>query len=74
MLVRLLTPPTLIRDRTDLNLAAAAGKAATVPLPLGGLTTTLYNTINKHEEFADKDFSVVFEYLRIAMEGGLVKS
>ncbi|ORY57701.1 3-hydroxyisobutyrate dehydrogenase [Leucosporidium creatinivorum] len=58
----------------DLNLAIAASKSTNTPLPIGGLTTTLYNTINKHDEFAGKDFSVVFEYLRIAMEGGMKKT
>lgn len=57
----------------DLNLAISASQAASTPLPIGSLTSTLYNTLSKHDEFADKDFSVVYEYLRIAREGGLKK-
>lgn len=41
------------------------------PLPIGGMTTTLYNTLSLHDEFGSKDFSIVYEYLRIAREGGL---
>ncbi|KAJ7507208.1 3-hydroxyisobutyrate dehydrogenase [Mycena galericulata] len=47
----------------DLNLAISASKDSSTPLPLGNLTTTLYNTLTSHEEFADKDFSVIYEYL-----------
>lgn len=55
----------------DLNLAIAASKASSTPLPIGSLTSTLYNTITKHDEFAEKDFSVVYSYLDIARQGGL---
>ncbi|SCZ96122.1 BZ3500_MvSof-1268-A1-R1_Chr8-1g10020 [Microbotryum saponariae] len=53
----------------DLNLAIAASKTTGTPLPVGGLTTTLYNTLSKHDDFANMDFSSVYEYLRIAQEG-----
>lgn len=59
---------------TDLNLAIAAGQSTSTPLPVGSLTSTLYNTIAKHDEFSEKDFSVIYEYLRIAREGGLKSS
>lgn len=55
----------------DLNLAIAASKGTSTPLPLGSMASNLYNQISKHEEFAEKDFSVVHEYLNIAREGGL---
>ncbi|SCV67195.1 BQ2448_5841 [Microbotryum intermedium] len=54
----------------DLNLAIAASKTTGTPLPVGGLTATLYNTLSKHDDFANMDFSSVYEYLRIAQEGG----
>lgn len=63
--------PDLRRDDVDLNLAIAAAASTSTPLPVGGLTSTLYNTLAQHDEFASKDFSVVYEYLRIAREGGL---
>lgn len=59
---------------SDLNLAIAASKQTGTPLPIGGLTTTLYNALTNREEFADRDFSVVFEYLRIAQAGGMKKT
>ncbi|KAK4056127.1 hypothetical protein OIO90_002858 [Microbotryomycetes sp. JL221] len=58
----------------DLNLAIAAAKTTDTPLPLGGLTTTLYNALTKREEFSDRDFSVIFEYFKIAQQGGLKKT
>ena len=57
----------------DLNLAIAASKATGTPLPVGALTSTLYNTMSEHSEFGDRDFSVVYEYLRLARDGGLNK-
>ncbi|GAA6030737.1 hypothetical protein JCM8097_006296 [Rhodosporidiobolus ruineniae] len=61
----------------DLNLALSAATSpsagpspsSSVPLPLGQLTTTLYNKLSAHDEFGGRDFSVVFEYLKTAMEG-----
>ncbi|GAA5977529.1 hypothetical protein JCM11641_000989 [Rhodosporidiobolus odoratus] len=63
----------------DLNLALSAAASSpssasasgpAVPLPLGQLTAKLYNALSKHEEdFGKKDFSVVYEYLRLGMEG-----
>ncbi|KAM0751243.1 3-hydroxyisobutyrate dehydrogenase [Meredithblackwellia eburnea MCA 4105] len=55
----------------DLNLAIQASKATSTPLPIGGLTSNLFNTMANHDEFGSKDFSIVYEYLRIAREGGL---
>ncbi|KAK4701646.1 3-hydroxyisobutyrate dehydrogenase, partial [Phenoliferia sp. Uapishka_3] len=55
----------------DLNLAISASKATSTPLPIGGMTSTLFNTLSAHEEFGSRDFSVVYEYLRVAREGGL---
>lgn len=57
----------------DLRLAIQAGEATGTPLPVGTLTNTLYNTMEKHEGFRDKDFSVVYEYLRLAQETGQLK-
>lgn len=57
----------------DLNLAIAASQATSTPLPIGGLTSTLYNTLSGTDEFGDRDFSIVYEYLRLAREGGLQK-
>ncbi|KAL8290636.1 hypothetical protein RQP46_002894 [Phenoliferia psychrophenolica] len=57
----------------DLNLAVSASKSSSTPLPLGGMAATLYNTLSTHDEFGSKDFSVVYEYLRVAREGGLKK-
>ncbi|GAA5831706.1 hypothetical protein JCM11251_000801 [Rhodosporidiobolus azoricus] len=56
----------------DLNLALSSAHSPTsspVPLPLGQLTTTLYNKLAAHDEFGGKDFSVVYEYLKVGMEG-----
>ncbi|GAA6009447.1 hypothetical protein JCM10207_003783 [Rhodosporidiobolus poonsookiae] len=55
----------------DLNLALAASSVPTpaVPIPLGQLTTTLYNKLAAHDEFGKRDFSVVYEYLERAKEG-----
>ncbi|GAA5876240.1 hypothetical protein JCM8547_003744 [Rhodosporidiobolus lusitaniae] len=64
----------------DLRLALSAASSSTaaeggkVPLPLGQLTTTLYNKLSAHEEFGGRDFSVVYEYLREAMEGAKAKA
>ncbi|KAM0787121.1 hypothetical protein ACM66B_006375 [Microbotryomycetes sp. NB124-2] len=58
----------------DLNLAIAASKQTNTPLPLGGLTTTLYNALTKRQEFSDRDFSVIFEYLKVAQQGGMKKT
>ena len=58
---------------TDLRLAHAAAQQAGVPLPVGTLTNTLYNKLAEHDEFATKDFSVVYEYLRVAAESGQLK-
>jgi len=57
----------------DLRLAHAAAQATGVPLPVGTLTNTLYNKLAEHDEFATKDFSVVYEYLRVAAESGKLK-
>ena len=46
----------------DLTLAIEASSAKGVNLALGGATLGLYNTIVK-EGMAQKDFSVVYDYL-----------
>lgn len=51
----------------------AAAKAEGVPLPVGTLTNTLYNKLAEHEDFASRDFSVVYEYLKVAAETGALK-
>ncbi|EGU11778.1 3-hydroxyisobutyrate dehydrogenase [Rhodotorula toruloides ATCC 204091] len=62
----LLTP----RLDADLNLALTSATRSGVPLPLGQLSGTLYQKLSAHEEFAGRDFSVVYRYLEEAMEGG----
>lgn len=57
--------------RTDLKLALASAATSSTPLPLGQLTATLYDKLSAHDEFAARDFSVVFEYLNQAREGAL---
>ncbi|BGP28215.1 hypothetical protein JCM10295v2_007202 [Rhodotorula toruloides] len=54
----------------DLNLALTSASRSGVPLPLGQLSGTLYQKLAAHEEFAGRDFSVVYRYLEEAMEGG----
>jgi hypothetical protein len=56
---------------TDLNLALSASKDSGVPLPVGSLTSTLYNKLSAHEEYGGRDFSVVYEYLKEGMQGGV---
>ena len=46
----------------DLTLALEAGSAKGVKLDLGDTTLGIYNTIIK-EGMAQKDFSVVYDYL-----------
>lgn len=58
------------RFGTDLNLALTSASRSGVPLPLGQLSGTLYQKLSAHEEFAGRDFSVVYRYLEEAMEGG----
>jgi len=55
----------------DLNLALSASKDAGVPLPVGSLTSTLYNKLSGHDDYAGRDFSVVYEYLKEGMQGGV---
>ncbi|GAA5978624.1 hypothetical protein JCM5350_002457 [Sporobolomyces pararoseus] len=55
----------------DLNLALSASKDSGVPLPVGSLTSTLYNKLSAHEEYGGRDFSVVYEYLKEGMQGGV---
>ncbi|GAA6060645.1 hypothetical protein JCM10212_006396 [Sporobolomyces blumeae] len=55
----------------DLNLAMSASKDAGVPLPVGSLTSTLYNKLSGHDDYAGRDFSVVYEYLQEGMKGGV---
>ncbi|GAA6008587.1 uncharacterized protein JCM10292_007257 [Rhodotorula paludigena] len=55
----------------DLKLALASAASSSTPLPLGQLTATLYDKLSAHDEFAARDFSVVFEYLNQAREGAL---
>ncbi|KAG8756000.1 hypothetical protein FRC12_010718 [Ceratobasidium sp. 428] len=50
-------------------LAQHAASTVSVPLPLGDAATGIYETMNSQDNsegqrFADKDFSVVYEYLR----------
>jgi len=58
---------------TDLNLALSASKDAGVPLPVGSLTSTLYNKLSGHDDYAGRDFSVVYEYLKEGMQGGVAE-
>lgn len=55
---------------TDLGLALTSAEQSGTPLPLGKLTQTLYSRLAAHEEFKDRDFSVIYEYLKQAQEGG----
>lgn len=50
----------------DLGLAMSAAADSSVPLPLGSKANEIYAELSKinEGEFADKDFSVVLEYLR----------
>lgn len=57
----------------DLNLAQAASKETGTPLPMGGLASTLYNTMSKHDDFAALDFSSIYKYLEAAQDGGFKK-
>ncbi|CEQ40770.1 SPOSA6832_02426 [Sporobolomyces salmonicolor] len=57
----------------DLGLAISASRDAGVPLPVGSLTSTLYHKLSAHEEYGARDFSVVYEYLREGMDGGVAK-
>ena len=46
-------------------LATDAGKQAESPLPMGAAAEAFYAAVTKEvPEFARKDFSVVYEYLR----------
>ncbi|GAA5957373.1 hypothetical protein JCM8115_006971 [Rhodotorula mucilaginosa] len=54
----------------DLGLALTSAEQSGTPLPLGKLTQTLYSRLAAHEEFKDRDFSVIYEYLKQAQEGG----
>ncbi|KDQ13198.1 hypothetical protein BOTBODRAFT_133776 [Botryobasidium botryosum FD-172 SS1] len=56
----------------DMLLALHAAKTVDVPLPIGTTCAGLYEDVSKHREgeLASKDFSVVYEYLRRAREGG----
>ncbi|BGP44132.1 hypothetical protein JCM10450v2_008355 [Rhodotorula kratochvilovae] len=53
----------------DLNLALTAAASSSTPLPLGSLAGKLYEKLSAREEFAGRDFSVVYEYLKEAREG-----
>ncbi|GAA5869915.1 hypothetical protein JCM16303_001840 [Sporobolomyces ruberrimus] len=57
----------------DLNLALSASKDSGVPLPVGSLTSTLYNKLSAHDEYGGRDFSVLYEYLREGMQGGVAE-
>ncbi|QRV89482.1 NAD binding domain of 6-phosphogluconate dehydrogenase [Ceratobasidium sp. AG-Ba] len=51
----------------DMILAQHAASTVSTPLPLGDAATGIYATMNSQnggQKFADKDFSVVYEYLR----------
>ncbi|KAG9118736.1 hypothetical protein FRC07_006612 [Ceratobasidium sp. 392] len=53
----------------DMVLAQHAASTVSAPLPLGDAATNIYATMNgqdnsEGQKFADKDFSVVYEYLR----------
>ncbi|BGP21005.1 hypothetical protein JCM10213v2_009184 [Rhodosporidiobolus nylandii] len=54
--------------------SASPPPAAAVPLPLARLTAALYNKLAAHDEFASRDFSVVYEYLREGMEGAQARA
>jgi 3-hydroxyisobutyrate dehydrogenase-like beta-hydroxyacid dehydrogenase len=47
-------------------LAQHAASTVSTPLPLGNAATEIYAAMNgaNGQKFADKDFSVVYEYLR----------
>ncbi|KAG8703566.1 hypothetical protein FRC08_002759 [Ceratobasidium sp. 394] len=53
----------------DMALAQHAASTVSTPLPLGDAATAIYAAMNSQgsaegQKFADKDFSVVYEYLR----------
>ncbi|KAG8961469.1 hypothetical protein FRC03_005358 [Tulasnella sp. 419] len=48
----------------DLNLALNAAKSVGVPVPLGKSSVEVYDDVTKIPERANKDFSVVYQYLK----------
>jgi len=52
----------------DMNLALNAAKLVSVPLPLGSNTVQIYQDTAKDDEFAVRDFSVVFRHLQKLQE------
>lgn len=55
----------------DMGLATAIAAKSQSPLPLGGAAENIYaEVINRQPELARKDFSSVYEYLRIAAQEG----
>lgn len=57
----------------DLGLALSSAEQSGTPLPLGTLTRTLYSRLAGNDSFKDRDFSVIYEYLQQAMEGGFAE-
>ncbi|TNY22333.1 3-hydroxyisobutyrate dehydrogenase [Rhodotorula diobovata] len=53
----------------DLQLALTSASHSSTPLPLGQLAGKLYERLGARPEFAERDFSVVYEYLSEAREG-----
>lgn len=58
-----------IPHTTDLQLALTSASHSSTPLPLGQLAGKLYERLGARPEFAERDFSVVYEYLSEAREG-----
>uniref|UniRef100_A0A7E4W4D5 3-hydroxyisobutyrate dehydrogenase n=1 Tax=Panagrellus redivivus TaxID=6233 RepID=A0A7E4W4D5_PANRE len=48
----------------DLGLAQTASTEAKAPTPLGSLAHQLYQILSKHPDFKDKDFGVVYQFLK----------
>lgn len=56
-----------------MNLAIHAARSSTVPLILGGTAKEVYENVAKRPDLAQKDFSVVYQVLKVAAEAQAAK-
>jgi 3-hydroxyisobutyrate dehydrogenase-like beta-hydroxyacid dehydrogenase len=60
--------------RQDMNLALHAGESFTTPLILGTAAKEVYENVARQTSLAQKDFSVVYQVLKVAAEAQASKS
>ena len=55
-------------DVQDMNLAIQAATTFSSPLILGSTAKEVYENVAKHDTLSQKDFSVVYQVLKVAAE------